>query len=131
MLRAAVYHAEQPQNAVWQALYLADLARKRGRLALQNVTEELRDAPFLHRAISMVVDGLPADEVERMLSRDAEAAFERHQSSAGILRRAGEVAPAMGLIGTPIGLVPMPIGRASCRERVCPSVVISVVAGSS
>src|SRR3546814_6164151 len=46
MLRAAVYHAEQPQNAVWQALYLADPARKRGRLALQNVTEELRDAPF-------------------------------------------------------------------------------------
>src|SRR3546814_13890096 len=69
MLRAAVYHAEQPQNAVWQALYLADLARKRGRLALQNVTEELRDAPFLHRAISMVVDGLPADEVERKIGR--------------------------------------------------------------
>src|SRR3546814_2404597 len=103
MLRAAVYHAEQPQNAVWQALYLADLARKRGRLALQNVTEELRDAPFLHRAISMVVDGLPADEVERMLSRDAEAAFERHQRSAGILRRAGDVAPAMGLLGSAEG----------------------------
>src|SRR3546814_3611847 len=104
MLRAAVYHAEQPQNAVWQALYLADLARKRGRLALQNVTEELRAAPFLHRAISMVVDGLPADEVESMLSRDAEAAFERHQRSAGILRPAHEVAPALGLTGTPLRL---------------------------
>src|SRR3546814_7992018 len=88
MLRAAVYHAEQPQNAVWQALYLADLARKSGRLALQNVTEELRDAPFLHRAISMVVDGLPADEVERMLSRDAEAArSEEHTSELQPLMR--------------------------------------------
>src|SRR3546814_4055226 len=100
MLRAAVYKAEAPGHAVWQALYLADLARKRGRLALQNVTEELRDAPFLYRATIMVVDGLPAEEVERVLSRDAEASFERHQRSAGILRRAGEVAPAMGLIGT-------------------------------
>src|SRR3546814_11672041 len=108
MLRAAVYHAEQPQNAVWQALYLADLARKRGRLALQNVTEELRDAPFLHRAISMVVDGLPADEVERMLSRDAEAALERHKRPAGIRRRAGEVAPTMGLIRPLIDLVHLP-----------------------
>src|SRR3546814_20084573 len=94
MLRAAVYHAEQPQNAVWQALYLADLARKRGRLALQNVTEELSDAPVLHLAISMVVDGLPADEVERMLSRDTEAAFVSHPRPAGTLRHPGEVAPA-------------------------------------
>src|SRR3546814_13529142 len=46
MLRAAVYNTEAPEHAVWQALYLADLARKRGRLALQNVTEERRDAPF-------------------------------------------------------------------------------------
>src|SRR3546814_14260815 len=53
----------------------------------------------------MVVDGLPAEEVERVLSRAAEASFERHQRSAGIMRRAGEVAPAMGLIGTLIGLV--------------------------
>src|SRR3546814_13921968 len=97
-LRAAVYHAEQPQNAVWQALYLADLARKRGRLALQNVTEELRHAPILPRSIRMVVDGLPADEVTRMLSRDAEAAFERHQRCSGILRRAADLAPELGLI---------------------------------
>src|SRR3546814_16611672 len=107
MLRAAVYNAEAPEHAVWQALYLADLARKRGRLALQNVTEELRDAPFLYRAIIMVVDGLPAEEVERVLSRDAEASFARHQRSAGILRRAGEVAPAMGRIGPLIGRVQM------------------------
>ncbi|HEY9539758.1 MAG TPA: MotA/TolQ/ExbB proton channel family protein [Kiloniellaceae bacterium] len=126
MLRAAVYHAEQPQNAVWQALYLADLARKRGRLALQNVTEELRDAPFLHRAISMVVDGLPADEVERMLSRDAEAAFERHQRSAGILRRAGEVAPAMGLIGTLIGLVQM-LGSLDDPSSIGPAMAVALL----
>lgn len=126
MVRAAIYHAEQPQNAVWQALYLADLARKRGRLALQNVTEELRDAPFLQRAINMVVDGVPADEVERVLGRDAEAAFERHQRSAGILRRAGEVAPAMGLIGTLIGLVQM-LGSLDDPSSIGPAMAVALL----
>jgi chemotaxis protein MotA len=126
MLRAAIYHAERPENAVWQALYLADLARKRGRLALQNVAEDLRDAPFLYRAINMVVDGVPADEVERVLSRDAEASFERHQRSAGILRRAGEVAPAMGLIGTLIGLVQM-LGSLDDPSSIGPAMAVALL----
>jgi chemotaxis protein MotA len=126
MLRAAIYRAETPENAVWQALYLADLARKRGRLALQNVTEELRDAPFLYRAINMVVDGTPAEEVERVLSRDAESSFERHQRSAGILRRAGEVAPAMGLIGTLIGLVQM-LGSLDDPSSIGPAMAVALL----
>jgi len=126
MLRAAVYQAETPENAVWQALYLADLARKRGRLALQNVTDQLQDAPFLYRAIMMVVDGVPAEEVERMLSRDAEASFERHQRSAGILRRAGEVAPAMGLIGTLIGLVQM-LGNLDDPSSIGPAMAVALL----
>jgi chemotaxis protein MotA len=126
MVRAAIYHAETPENAVWQALYLADMARKRGRLALQNVTEELRDAPFLYRAINMVVDGIPAEEVERVLARDAAAAFERHHRSAGILRRAGEVAPAMGLIGTLIGLVQM-LGSLDDPSSIGPAMAVALL----
>jgi len=126
MLRAAIYQAETPANAVWQALYLADMARKRGRLALQNVTEELRDAPFLYRAINMVVDGIPAEEVERVLARDAAAAFERHHRSAGILRRAGEVSPAMGLIGTLIGLVQM-LGSLDDPSSIGPAMAVALL----
>jgi chemotaxis protein MotA len=126
MFRAAIYHQETPENAVWQALYLADLARKKGRLALQNVTEELRDAPFLYRAINMVVDGTPAEEVERVLTRDAEASFERHHRSAGILRRAGEVAPAMGLIGTLIGLVQM-LGSLDDPSSIGPAMAVALL----
>jgi len=126
MFRAAVYHAETPENAVWQALYLADLARKRGRLALQSVTDQLGEAPFLQRAIAMVVDGVPAEEVERVLGRDAEAAFGRHQRSAGVLRRAGEVAPAMGLIGTLIGLVQM-LGSLDDPSSIGPAMAVALL----
>ncbi len=126
MLRAAVYHSETPENAVVQALYLADLARKRGRLKLQNITEELRQAPFLHRAITLVVDGLPAEEVERILVQDSQTTYARHLRSAGVLRRAGEVAPAMGLIGTLIGLVQM-LGNLDDPSTIGPAMAVALL----
>jgi chemotaxis protein MotA len=55
----------------------------------------------------MVVEGMAADEIKRVLERDAAEMTVRHQRSAGVLRKAAEVAPAMGLIGTLIGLVQM------------------------
>ena len=126
MMRAAVYHAETPENAVLQALYLADLARKRGRLALQTVTDDLRQSPFLYRAITLVVDGMPAEEVERILAQDTHATYERHLRSAGVLRRAGEVAPAMGLIGTLIGLVQM-LGNLDDPSSIGPAMAVALL----
>jgi len=126
MFRAAVYNAENPQDAVVQSLYLADLARKRGRLALQNVTDSLLYSPFLYRAINMVVDGITAEEVERILTRESEATFERHHRSAGVLRRAGEVAPAMGLIGTLIGLVQM-LGSLDDPSSIGPAMAVALL----
>jgi len=126
MFRAAIYQAESPENAVVQALYLADLARKRGRLALQTVTDDLRSSSFLYQAISMVVDGIPAEEVERILTRESEATFARHHRSAGILRRAGEVAPAMGLIGTLIGLVQM-LGSLDDPSSIGPAMAVALL----
>ncbi|WP_420348853.1 motility protein A [Pelagibius sp.] len=126
MLRAAVYNSESPDNAVLQALYLADLARKRGRLALQNVTDDLIGVPFLHRAITLVVDGLPAEEVERILSQESQATYDRHLRSAGVLRRAGEVAPAMGLIGTLIGLVQM-LGNLDDPSAIGPAMAVALL----
>ncbi|MEQ8357335.1 MAG: MotA/TolQ/ExbB proton channel family protein [Kiloniellaceae bacterium] len=126
MFRAAVYQSDSPADAVVQALYLADLARKRGRLALQTVTEGLHYAPFLYRAITMVVDGIPAEEVERILNRESETTFERHHRSAGVLRRAGEVAPAMGLIGTLIGLVQM-LGNLDDPSAIGPAMAVALL----
>jgi chemotaxis protein MotA len=126
MFRAAIYHAESPENAVIQALYLADLARKRGRLALQSVTDKLLHSPFLYRAISMVVDGIPAEEVERILAHETEATFARHQRASGVLRRAAEVAPAMGLIGTLIGLVQM-LGNLDDPSSIGPAMAVALL----
>ncbi|MFD1379058.1 motility protein A [Fodinicurvata halophila] len=80
----------------------------------------------MHKAISLVVDGIPADDVARILEREVYATMQRHMKSAGILRRAGEVAPAMGLIGTLIGLVQM-LGRLEDPSTIGPAMAVALL----
>ena len=42
-----------------------------------------------------------------MMTQEIDSLVERHKRSAGIMKRASEIAPAMGLIGTLVGLVQM------------------------
>ena len=86
---------------------LSVLAKKRGLLALSNVEAELKKDPFLLRGAQYVTDGYSPQDVENLLSQEIDMLADRHRRSAGILRRAADVAPAMGLIGTLVGLVQM------------------------
>ena len=95
------------QRMATQMIDLSLLARKKGFLALSNYEAELRKEPFLKQAIQLVSDGFQANDLEHFLQQDIDTALERSRKSAAILRRAAEVAPGMGLIGTLIGLVQM------------------------
>ncbi len=126
MLRALVYHVQNPKAAALQMLTLAEEARATGPLGLQNRLDGLRYDSFLHKAVSLVVDGTPGDEVERILRQEVEATSQRHLKSAGVLRRAGEVAPAMGLIGTLVGLVQM-LGNLEDPSTIGPSMAVALL----
>ena len=90
-----------------QLLDIASLARKKGVLALAGINAELKKDSYLARAAQLAVDGYSGDDIERVLHQEIDALVERHRKSASILRRASEIAPAMGLIGTLVGLVQM------------------------
>jgi chemotaxis protein MotA len=126
MARAVLYQVVEPDDAARHVLYLADHARQKGILALQNSLNELRNTPFLQRATSMVIDGMPPEQVENILMREADAIRQRHIRSAGVLRRAGEVAPAMGLIGTLVGRVQM-LGNLEDPSTIGPSMAIALL----
>jgi len=126
MIRAVFYHAEAPHSAAEQTLFLADHARKKGKLSLDQLLRSLIGNDFLYRAICQVVDGVPSHDIERIMLNDAETIHDRHLKSAGILRRAGEVAPAMGLIGTLVGLVQM-LGNLQDPEAIGPSMAVALL----
>lgn len=90
-----------------QLLDIAMLARKKGILALASVDSELQKDPFLANAVQLVTDGYSGEDIDSILGQEIDALVERHRQSTGIVRRASEIAPAMGLIGTLVGLVQM------------------------
>jgi len=126
MLKALVQRPDDPTLAAEATLALAEAARERGPMHLQGRLADIRSRPFLLRALSIVIDGAPPEEVERTMSSEINATAARHARAAGVLRRASEVAPAMGLIGTLIGLVQM-LGNLDDPATIGPSMAVALL----
>jgi len=92
------------EELISQIVELADMARKSGLLALEGA--EIEDE-FLTKGIGLLVDGHDGDVVKSILEKDVRMASQRHQHAASVFKTMADVAPAMGMIGTLIGLVAM------------------------
>ena len=102
--KAFMFKIEAPEELIEKAVQLGDSARKGGFLALEEA-----DIPnaFMQKGINMLVDGHDADVVRATLQKDISLTEKRHESAIAIFKSLGDVAPAMGMIGTLIGLVAM------------------------
>lgn len=83
---------------------MAESARKGGLLSLEGFKVENE---LLKKGMQLLVDGHDSDVVRTMLQKDMAQTIERHKLSQSIFKAAADVAPAMGMIGTLIGLVQM------------------------
>lgn len=102
--KAFMFKIEAPDVLIEKVVEMADAARKGGFLALE---EAEIDNPFMQKGVDMLVDGHDVDVVRMTLSKDIKMTTERHEFGATIFKAMGDVAPAMGMIGTLIGLVAM------------------------
>jgi chemotaxis protein MotA len=98
------YSITDPLELINEVVSLADEARKGGLLSLEG--KEVSNE-FLKRGIQLLVDGHDPEVVKTLLSIDKSKATERHQLGSSIFSAMAEMAPAMGMIGTLIGLVAM------------------------
>lgn len=107
VLRKAFFHKEvTPTETIEALIRYSNKARKEGILSLQSVIAEIRD-PFFVKGVQMAVDGQEPEAMKEMLDREIEYIVERHSEGAEIFIAMGTYAPAMGMIGTLIGLVQM------------------------
>ncbi len=104
--KTVIHQEELPQTRIEQLVRFAGKARKEGILSLQVVMNEVSDAFFL-KGLQMAVDGQEPGALKEMLEREIEYIQERHEKGADILVAMGTYAPALGMIGTLIGLVQM------------------------
>ncbi|MDZ7784025.1 MAG: flagellar motor protein PomA [Halioglobus sp.] len=102
--RAFVFRLDDPEDLIEKIVSLSHIARKEGMLALEN--EEVENE-FLDDGIKMLIDGNNHEIIHTVMNKDRQQTIDRHDWGARVFSAAGEVAPAMGMIGTLIGLVQM------------------------
>ena len=93
-------------KAIRTLVEMSRIARRDGVLALEAKLEEIND-PFFTKGIMLMIDGLEPSALSRILNTELEFIAERHRVGAEIFTTMGNFAPAMGMMGTLIGLVKM------------------------
>jgi chemotaxis protein MotA len=122
-MRAFVFKLERPEELIAQTVAMAAEARKGGLLALEG---RETSNEFLAKGIQMMVDGHEPDVVKQTLLNDMYAAIDRHDIGRNIFKAIGDVAPAMGMIGTLVGLVQM-LSNMSDPAAIGPAMAIALL----
>lgn len=102
--KAFSFKMVSPDELIEEVVELADAARKGGLLSLEG-RETSND--FLSKGIQLLVDGHDPEVVKQLLGKDMRMTSDRHREGASFFAAIGDVAPAMGMTGTLIGLVAM------------------------
>jgi len=122
-MKAFLYKAESPEVLIASVVELAGIARKEGLLALEG--QEITN-PVLSRGINMLVDGHEASVVKKALSTEMNEMVSRHKLGQAIFKQIGDAGPAMGMIGTLVGLVQM-LSNMSDPKSIGPAMAVALL----
>jgi len=101
----AFYHRELSNSEVREEiLELAKTLKKKGPLALE---DQKLSNPFLEKGVRLIVDGFKPDVIRQVLLKEISLTIEEQSIGRNMFKSIGAVAPAMGMIGTLVGLVQM------------------------
>ena len=81
-------------------------SRKEGILALEGDIKDVNNE-FLRKGMQLSIDGLEPQEISDVLETEIDFIRSRHQLGAEVFTTMGTYSPALGMIGTLIGLVQM------------------------
>jgi chemotaxis protein MotA len=122
-IKAFIYRVPEPETLIDASVALSHQARASGLLALEDA-----DVPddFYRKALNLVVDGHDPEVVRSILTKDLELTLKRHRDGQAIFKAIGDAAPAMGMIGTLIGLVQM-LGHMSDPKQIAPAMAVALL----
>ena len=107
VLKNALVHKESSSTEIIKNLVeFSRVARREGILALQSLIKNVDDE-FLIKGINLAIDGLEPQVIGDILDTELEQLENRHKFGAEVFTTMGAFAPAMGMMGTLIGLVQM------------------------
>ena len=115
--------AKKHDELVTRITELADIARKDGMMALEG--QGVRDK-FFEKGLQMLVDGADETKLTDQLNKEVKAMKARHEDMTGVFQAWVDLAPAMGMIGTLIGLVLM-LGNMGDPKSIGPAMAVALL----
>ena len=107
MLKVAFFPTKyDPDKYIDQMVEHCKTARMKGILALEEAANACTD-PFMKSALMLIVDANDSEKVQSMLDDSINFICERHESYFAFWAKGSGVAPAMGMVGTLVGLINM------------------------
>ena len=123
MGKAFMFKSVKIEDIIAETVDMADAARKGGLLSLE---DKKASVDFMNRGIQLLVDGHDPEVVRTLLNKEKKLTTDRHTSAIDIFKAIGDVGPAMGMIGTLVGLVQM-LSNMSDPKSIGPAMAVALL----
>ena len=123
MAKAFLPPVKKMDELVERMVELAGIARKDGMMALEG--QEVPDK-FFAKGLQMLVDGADEAKLTTQLAQEIKAMKMRHESNQGVVKSWIDIGPAMGMIGTLVGLVAM-LGNMADPKAIGPAMAVALL----
>lgn len=114
---------DKPAELIEQIIEMANIARKDGLIALEG--QDIKNQ-YLAKGIGLLVDSTPPEIIATSLENELTLMKSRHANAAMMWRSWADIAPAMGMIGTLVGLVGM-LQNMSDPKAIGPAMAIALL----
>jgi chemotaxis protein MotA len=123
MAKAFLPPIKKHDELVTRMIELAGIARKDGMMALEG-----QDVPdkFFSKGLQMLVDGADESKLTAQLTQEIKAMKSRHEANQNVIKAWVDLAPAMGMIGTLVGLVLM-LGNMADPKAIGPAMAVALL----
>lgn len=118
--------ASDTAGLVAELVRIARMTRREGLLSVEPTLASLAHLPVLQRGLSLLLEGRDLGAVGRLLDQEVDRHLELFRRAETVLRQAAEVAPALGLLGTLVGLVRM-LSVLETPEQIGPGMAVALL----
>ena len=123
MAKAFMPPIKKQDELIERMVELSGIARKDGMMALEG--QEVPDK-FFQKGLQMLVDGADESKLVTQLNKEIKAMLKRHEANQVAIKAWIDLAPAMGMVGTLIGLVLM-LGNMADPKAIGPAMAVALL----
>ena len=123
MAKAFMPPVKKQDELIERMVELSGIARKDGMMALGG--QEVPDK-FFQKGLQMLVDGADEAKLVSQLNKEIKSMKKRHETNQNCVKAWIDLAPAMGMIGTLIGLVLM-LGNMADPKAIGPAMAVALL----